>query len=73
MHTHTHTRTHTHTPSVKLPVLLAHTSLDERGMSHLTQCIHDMAKYLVRNAPHLFLNTYTSPSHEYIKAAAASP
>lgn len=52
----------------KLPSLLAHTQIEERGMTQLVHSLHDFLKHFERRAAALFTEDYDTPSAAYVKS-----
>lgn len=52
---------------VKLPILLAHTDLEEDNCKVLVDSFQDILKYMSRNAPDLFLQDYENASAGHIR------
>eukprot|EP00047_Mylnosiga_fluctuans_P022747 m.125234 g.125234 ORF g.125234 m.125234 type:complete len:287 (+) comp9371_c1_seq4:305-1165(+) len=53
----------------KLPTLLSHTQIDEKGLAQLTTSLHDVLKYVEKNAGDIFAEDYEVASPSYIKNA----
>ena len=57
--------------AVKLPTLLAHANVDERGSAHLAHCLQDILRFMAVREEKLFpIDAYIGHSAEYQKRNA---